>query len=133
MSEFTPIAYIKTNCPFSFKFRLFVTESGLTENFAFVELDVNAPSHTVDKANLKAMIGHAHTFPVVEVSAGEYIDDSDALISHFAGLHGVDHSQLATLNFYRNGLIPTFLEMFHILAMPLGWIARLGRKPMAFR
>lgn len=133
MSDFMPTAYVKTNCPFSFKFRLFVTEAGLSDQFAFVELDVNAPSHVNDKAALRADVGHAHTFPVVEISAGEFMDDSDALIAHFANLHGIDHTQLATLNFYRNGVFPTFLEMFHILAMPLGWIARMGRKPTAFR
>lgn len=133
MSDFTPKAYVKTNCPFSFKFRLFVLEAGLVDRFEFVELDVDAPRHSEDKAELKSRVGRAHTFPIVEVAAGDFMDDSDLLIDHYARLHAVDDSQFATLNFYREGLFPTFLEMFHILAMPLGWIARLGRKPKAFR
>lgn len=128
-----PTAYVKTNCPFSFKFRLFVVEAGLSDHIDFVELDVDAPSHTQDKADLRAKVGRNHTFPVVELSEGAFMDDSDALIAHFATAHGIDHTQMAALNFYRNGLFPTFLEMFHILAMPLGWIARLGRRPKAFR
>ena len=133
MSEFTPKAYVKTNCPFSFKFRLFAVEAGLADRIDFVELDVDAPSHAQDKAELKARVGHVHTFPVVEIEEGRFMDDSDALITHFATLHSIDETRLNALNFYKNGLFPTFLEMFHILAMPLGWIARMGRKPKAFR
>ena len=133
MSDFIPTAYVKTNCPFSFKFRLFITEAGLDTHVRFVALDPDTPSHTKDKADLALKIGHSHTFPVVEVEPNSYLTDSDDLIAHFANLHGIDPMTLPTLQFYRTGLFPTFLEMFHILATPLGWIARLGRKPKAFR
>ena len=133
MSDFIPTAYVKTNCPFSFKFRLFMTEAELVERVRFVVLDPDAPGHAQDKADLAAKVGHGHTFPVVEVAPDNYLTDSDDLITHFADLHGIDPVTLPTLQFYRTGLFPTFLEMFHILARPLGWIARLGRKPKAFR
>lgn len=133
MSDFIPKAYVKTNCPFSFKFRLFALEAGLADRFEFVELDVDAPRQADDKADLKRRVGRSHMFPIVEIAEGAFMDDSDLLIDHFAKLHAVDDRQLATLNFYRDGLFPTFLEMFHILATPLGWIARRGRKPKAFR
>lgn len=133
MSDFTPTAYVKTNCPFSFKFRLFVTEAGLAGDIRFVALDPDAPTHAKDKAELAAKVGHAHTFPVVEVESDTYRTDSDDLIALFAELHGIDPANLPTLQFYQTGLFPTFLEMFHILATPLGWVTRLGRKPKAFR
>jgi glutathione S-transferase len=133
MSEFIPTAYVKTNCPFSFKFRLFITEAGLAAHVRYVALDPNAPSHKRDKADLASKIGRDHTFPVVEVEPNNYLTDSDDLISHFANLNGIDPVTLPTLQFYRTGLFPTFLEMFHILATPLGWIVRLGRNPTAFR
>jgi len=133
MAAFKAQAHVKTNCPFSFKFRLFVTEAGLEDHVAFNVLDVLAPGHGADKAALRDRIGHAHTFPVVEIAPGEFMDDSDALIAYFAKAHGIDTAKLATLAFYRDGLFPTFLEMFRILAAPLGWIARMGRKPRAFR
>lgn len=133
MPNFKPKAYVKTNCPFSFKLRLFAVEAGLADHIDFVELDVDAPSHAKDKMELRDRVGRAHTFPIVETAEGEFLEDSDSLITHFANQYGIDHSKLAALNFYRNGLFPTFLEMFHILAMPLGWIARMGRKSKAFR
>lgn len=133
MSGFKPTAYVKTNCPFSFKFRLFMTEAGLAETIRFVALDPKSASYMTDKDTLAKKIGHKHTFPVVETEPGKYLTDSDALIAFFADLHSVDPATMATLQFYKSGLFPTFLEMFHILATPLGWIARLGRKPTAFR
>jgi len=133
MSDFVPTAYVKTNCPFSFKFRLFMTEAGLAAHVRFVEFDPDSPSYAKDKADLALKIGRSHTFPVVEVEPNNYITDSDKLIAHFANLHGIDPLTLPTLQFYQTGLFPTFLEMFHVLATPLGWIARLGRKPKAFR
>ncbi len=133
MADFAPKAYVKTNCPFSFKFRLFALEAGLAETMEFIELDVDASSHASEKSELRSRVGRAHTFPIVEIAEQEFMDDSDLLIEHFAKLHDIDDSQLSTLNFYRDGLFPTFLEMFHILAMPLGWVARGGRKPKAFR
>ena len=133
MSEFIPTAYVKTNCPFSFKFRLFITEAGLVEHVRFVALDPDAPNYKKDKAELVLKIGSRHSFPVVEVEPTIYLADSDDLITHFAIRHDIDPTTLLTLQFYRTGLFPTFLEMFHILATPLGWIARLGRKPTAFR
>lgn len=133
MSEFTPTAYVKTNCPFSFKFRLFITEAGLDRQVRFVALDPDATTYGKDKAELAKKIGQKHTFPAVETEPGVYQTDSEALISYFANLHDVDAATLPTLQFYISGLYPTYLEMFHILATPLGWIARLGRKPKAFR
>lgn len=133
MSEFIPTAYVKTNCPYSFKFRLFITEARLAAHVRFIALDPDAPSHAKDKADLASKIGRSHTFPVVEVEPNNYLTDSDDLITHFAKLHGIDPVALPTLQFYQTGLFTTFLEMFHILATPLGWIIRLGRKPTAFR
>ena len=133
MTEFRPIAYVKTNCPFSFKFRLFITEAGLAEQIKFVVLDPDAPGHAAEKAELVAKVGKKHTFPVVEVEPNTYRTDSDELISYFAEQYGVSPGSMSTLKFYQTGLFPTFLEMFHVLATPLGWIARLGRKPKAFR
>ena len=133
MSKQSSVAYVKTNCPFSFKFRLFVTEAGLGADVRFVEIDPDAQSYAKDKGDLAAKVGGTHSFPIAEIRPGEFLSDSDKLIEYFANKHGIDADSLATLEFYRNGLFPTFLEMFHVLATPLGWIARLGRRPKAFR
>jgi len=133
MPDFIPNAYVKTNCPFSFKFRLFMMEAGLSRNVRFVAIDPDSPNYEQEKADLQTKVGHAHTFPIVEVEPGIYRADSDELILYFSDFHAIEPATLPTLNFYETGLYPTFLEMFHILATPLGWLARFGRKPKAFR
>ena len=42
MSDFRPKAYVKTVCPFSFKFRLFVTEAGLADQVEFIPMNPDA-------------------------------------------------------------------------------------------
>lgn len=133
MPDFTPTAWVRTNCPYSFKFRLFVTEAGLATAFRFIPMDPDSAEFAPEKAELDRRAGRVTVFPTVEVAPGRFMSDSDALIAHFAAERGIDETGLATLAFYRGGLYPCYLEMFSILATPLGWIARLGRRPKAFR
>lgn len=133
MSEFIPTAWVRTNCPYSFKFRLFVTEAGLSDQFSFIPMDPDSPDFATIKGELDRKAGRSITFPLVEVAPNQFMTDSDALITHFADRYGLDDSAMPTLSFYRSGLYVCYLEMFAILAKPLGWIARLGRHPKAFR
>lgn len=133
MSEFKPRAFVKTTCPFSFKFRLFVTEAGLSDQFEFVPMDPFSDDFSAVKADIEAKYGKPVIFPVVEVEPGKFMSDSDALITHYASKFGVDDKALPTLNFYRNGLFPTIMELEDLSSGPLQWLIRLGRVPRAFR
>lgn len=110
-----------------------MTEAGLNANINYVELDPDASDYADAKTQLRTAVGHGHTFPIVEIEPGKYLSDSDDLITHFANQFSIDAASMPTLQFYKTGLFPTFLEMFHVLATPMGWIARLGRRPKAFR
>ena len=133
MEDFRPTAWVRTNCPYSFKFRLFVTEAGLAEQFNFIEMDPDSSDFIRMRSELDQRSGRRTSFPTVEVTSGEFMSDSDALIDHFAETLGIDQSALPALSFYRRGLYVCYLEMFSILSRPLGWVARLGRRPKAFR
>lgn len=133
MSDFKPIAWVRTNCPYSFKFRLFVTEAGISDQFQFVAMDPDSPDFERVKSEIDQRSDQKTVFPIVEIAPNKFLTDSDVLIDHFAAEHGIDTSDLPTLTFYRNGLYACYIEMFSILASPLGWIARLGRRPKAFR
>lgn len=133
METFKPTAYVKTTCPYSFKFRLFITEAGLADRFDFVPMDPDSPEFGKIKADVEKRSGQPLHFPTVEVDEGRFMNDSDALIQHFARLHSIDETALVTLEFYRNGLFPTFLELFRLCATPMAWLIRLGRRPRAFR
>jgi len=133
LSDFKPTAWVRTNCPYSFKFRLFVTEAGISDRFQFVAMDPDGPDFESVKSEIDRRSGKKTVFPIVEVAPDDFMTDSDALIKHFSSEHGIDASDLPTLAFYRNGLYVCYIEMFSILASPLGWIARLGRRPKALR
>lgn len=133
MPDFTPTIWVRTTCPYSFKLRLFLTETGLTGTVSFIPMDPDAPEFRAKKAELDRIAGRPTAFPTAEIAPGEFLSGSDELIRHFAALHGIDEASLPTLAFYRGGLYPAYLEMVDILASPLGWIMRLGRKPRALR
>lgn len=133
MTEFKPTAWVRTNCPYSFKFRIFVAEAGLSDKFHFVPMDPDSPDFATIKSEVDRRSGRKTAFPTVEIAPDEFKDDSDALIAHYSSKFGVNPTGLPTLDFYRKGLFICYLEMFSILARPLGWIARYGRRPKAFR
>lgn len=133
MADFKPTAYIRTNCPYSFKFLLFLTEAGLQDQFDFVPMNPETAEFETRKTEIEGRMGRNAVFPLVEVAPSEFMSDSDNLIEHFSANHDIDSASLYALKFYRGGLYPCYLEMFSILATPLGWIARLGKRPKAFR
>jgi hypothetical protein len=133
MTDFKPTAYIRTNCPYSFKFLLFVTEAGLQDRFDFVPMNPEAEEFVHREQEIEERMGRNAVFPLVEVAAGEFMSDSDNLIDHFSRIHNIDSGAMFALKFYRGGLYLCYLEMFSILATPLGWLARLGKRPKAFR
>lgn len=133
MADFKPTAYIRTNCPYSFKFLLFVTEAGLHDQFEFVPMNPETTEFETRKQEIERRMGRKAVFPVAEIAPDEFLSDSDKLIDHFSENHGINQGAMYALNFYRGGLYPCYLEMFAILATPMGWIARLGRRPKAFR
>ena len=133
MTEFVPTAWVRTNCPYSFKFRLFVVEAGLAKKFHFVPMTPGSKDFEEIKSQIEHRSGRKAQFPTVEVAPGTFMTDSDELIEYFAAQYGKSANELETLSFYRNGIFLCYVEMFSILARPLGWIARLGRRPFAFR
>lgn len=132
MSDFIPTAYVKTNCPYSFKFRLFMTEAGLLDQIAFEPMDPTSDGYAEKRAAVGERIGHDPVFPLVEIAPGEFLSDSDAMIAHFAAKHGVDADALPTLQFYKEGLFVTFLELFDYARGPVNMVAHLGKRPRAF-
>lgn len=133
MPDFKPRAFVKTTCPYSFKFRLFLTEAGKADQFEFVPMDPDAPDFAALKQAISDQTGKPVHFPTVEIEPGKFMHDSDALIAHYASHFGIDAGRLPTLQFYRTGLYPTFLELFDLAAAPLAWVIRLGKRPRALR
>jgi hypothetical protein len=111
-SDFKAKAYLRTDCPYSFKYLLFMAEARLLDQIEIVRCDPAAPDFERMKAQLAAATGSKATFPTVEIEPGRYLSDSDRLIGHYAARHGVDAGALVALSFYRKGIFPQ-LEQMH--------------------
>jgi hypothetical protein len=110
-SAFTPTAYLKEGCPYSFKFALFMAEAGLKDHFDLRRLDPDQPDFDATKDKISAALGGKMTFPTVEVEPGRYESDSDRLIERYARQHGIDVRQLPVLAFYRETILPQLEEL----------------------
>lgn len=114
MSErmYTAKAYLLLNCPFSFKFLLFMTEAGLRDQIEIVCFDVNSDDHEEMKSRLEKSTGERASFPTVEIKPGVYMADSDALINYYTNKNMIENMKLPTLAFYKNGVYKEIIRLF---------------------
>lgn len=104
-------AYLKNGCPFSFKYWLFMVESGLDDHIEVIRCDPSDPRFDDVKEKLAAGLGKPASFPTVEIEPGRYLSDSDALIEHYAKTEGVAVGSLPALAFYRETIFPQIVEL----------------------
>lgn len=109
---FTPKAYLKDGCPYSFKYLLFMAEAGLVDRIDVTRCDPDAADFDTTKDKLTQATGREATFPTVEIEPGRYLSDSDRLIDHFARVYKVDPGVLPALSFYKETVFPQ-LEALH--------------------
>lgn len=108
---FRPKVYVKTDCPFSFKFLTFLAESGLSRQFDIMDCEPGSEKIAAVRVELEAKTGKSPAFPTVELAAGEFKSDSDDLIQHYADLHGIDVDSLPVLDVYKRGVFTTYIKM----------------------
>jgi glutaredoxin len=102
---FRPILYLKANCPHCFKARLFLTEAGMADRFDIQEFVPGDETESAIRAELAPHFAKA-TFPTVQVAPGEYLNESDDIIAHYAGIAGIDPATLPLTRMCRDVLLP---------------------------
>jgi hypothetical protein len=110
MPAHRPVAYLRTDCPYSFKLLLFLTEAKLLERFEIVRCDPDTATFVHIKRKLEQATGKNAMFPTVEISPNTYMSDSDALIAHYAKSASIDPQTLPAFSFYMNGIFPQLAE-----------------------
>ena len=110
-SEQKAKAYLLDGCPFSFKFWLFMVESGLASQLEVIRCRPQQPGFNEMKAMLSARLGKPATFPTVEIQPGEYRSDSEELIREYATRHSIDVAACPALAFYKETLLPQIVEL----------------------
>jgi len=101
---FTPVAYLKQDCPFSFKFLLFVMEAGLLDKIEVEELMQGEKRMEELRSLLREKLGEA-SFPCVQIEKGTYMSETDDLITYFAGKHGKSVESLEVVPFFERGVL----------------------------
>ena len=114
MSTFKPKAYVKDGCPFSFKYLVFMAESGLLDAIEIVRLRESDPDFEIAKQQLSQQLGKPLTFPTVELEPGRFLTDSDRIIEYFAEREGLRPGEMPVLSFYKETIFPHLGELFQI-------------------
>lgn len=111
VQAFKPKAYLKTTCPSSFKFYLFLAESGILKNFKIIRCNPEEHAEFEEMgAFLSKSTGKDPVFPIVEYHPGEYLSDSDRLIDYYSMREGVSEVGMPALQYYRNEFFPFVVE-----------------------
>lgn len=110
-NSFKPRAYLKEGCPFSFKFLLFMTESGLLDDIEIVRVTAKGPEFERTKEQLSKALGKSATFPTAEIEPGKFLADSDRLIDHFAQSADASKRSSSTMRFYEETILPQVVKL----------------------
>lgn len=95
---FKPVVYLKQNCPFCLKIRLFLLEAGLTDEVEVRDFAAGTPQEQAIRDELSSHLEKI-TFPAAQTEAGRYIAESDDILSVLAAKSG---REPASLPVYRN-------------------------------
>jgi len=104
-------AYLKTDCPYSFKYLLFMAEAGLLDRIEVILCRPESAEYATVKATLVAATKQPATFPTVEIEPGRYMSDSNQLIVYYSRSSQVAARDLPALSFYREGIFPQLVEL----------------------
>jgi len=104
-------AYLKADCPYSFKYLLFMAEAGLLDRIEVILCRPETAEYATVKATLAAATSKPAMFPTVEIEPGRYMSDSNQLIVHYSRAGNVAAKDLPALSFYREGIFPQLVEL----------------------
>jgi glutathione S-transferase len=109
---FKPVVYVKQYFPFCLKLRIFLLEAGLSEKVELVELIPGTPEDEAARAELEPHFEKL-SLPACQIEPGNYIKETDVIISTFADREGIDPDQLPTLKSYTDGPFKNLINLYH--------------------
>jgi glutaredoxin len=103
--------YLKRSCPHCLKLRIFLTEAGIADRFAYVVFDDGDETHKALRARMEEA-GQEPSFPAADLGDGKLTTGTDGLIARFALEAGVDPAAMPLLDYYAGGVFKRCGEMF---------------------
>ncbi|GLR46116.1 hypothetical protein GCM10007880_66340 [Mesorhizobium amorphae] len=108
---FKPIVYLKENCPFCLKVRLFLLESGLASE---VESRDFVPGTAREQEIRTELLPHVDkvSFPCAQLEPGRYVTESDDIVAFFAAKAGRDPARLPVYRNYVDGVFAMSMKLW---------------------
>lgn len=107
---FTPIIYLKENCPFCLKIRIFLLESGLADQVEIRNFAAGSDEEASIRAELQQNLEKV-SFPAAQFEPGRYIAESDDIIAILAEKSGCDPTKMPVYRNYINGIFATAMRL----------------------
>lgn len=103
-NAFKPVFYLKENCPFCLKIRIFILEAGLTSDVEISSFESGSAQEALVRKELEPYFDKI-TFPVAQLEPGRHIAESDEIIAGLATRAGCVPEEM---DVYRNYIDGTF-------------------------
>jgi glutathione S-transferase len=111
VNSFKPIVYLKENCPFCLKVRLFLLESGLASEVEIRDFIPGTQQEDVVRSELSPHFEKV-TFPTAQLEPGRYVAESDDIVAFFAAKAGRDPADMPVYRNYVDGVFAMSMQLW---------------------
>lgn len=108
---FKPIVYLKENCPFCLKVRIFLLESGLALEVRSRDFVPGTQQEEKIRAELQPHLEKI-SFPSAELEPGRYVTESDDIVAFFAAKAGRDPKEMTVYRNYVDGVFAMSMKLW---------------------
>ena len=109
-TDFTPILYLKQNCPFCQKVRIALLETGQRDGIDIRDFAGGSPEEQAIRTVLEPHVAKI-SFPAAEIAPGRFLNESDEIVAWVGERAGQDP---AALPVYRNYVDGPFTAMMSL-------------------
>ncbi len=108
---FRPIVYLKPNCPFCMKVRLFLVEADLAAEVETRDFIGGTPRGDMIRAELASHFNKV-SFPSAQIQPGQFIAESDEIIAVLANKSGRDPAAMPAYKDYVEGPFAALMKLW---------------------
>ncbi|MGO4568419.1 glutathione S-transferase N-terminal domain-containing protein [Rhizobium sp. 2YAF20] len=108
---FKPVVYVKENCPFCLKVRLFLLEAGMMEAVEIRDFAPGSKQEEDIRAELSPHLAQV-SFPSAQLEPGRYIAESDDIIAFLAVKSGREPTSLPVFENYVEGPFKMMMNLW---------------------
>lgn len=108
---FKPVVFLKENCPFCLKIRIFLLEAGLSSKIETRSFVPGSDEETVIRAELQPSLEKV-SFPAAHLAQGRYITESDEIVSVLARVANRDPARMPVYRDYVDGAFALAMKLW---------------------